>query len=345
MLTKPAPLLHLDWIQVHVKWVNKLEPVFHRSYNVKRLQFGTRHFKVVEEIYILNKRIATVTSKPHSNILDEDSLIIKFDNWVCYAVNFRKIVSEFLALNKFEFVSFSRLDFCADFNLFDNGMLPDKFIKKYIYRKLLRLGKTPNVAHHFKQGKKEHIEKGLKFGSNLSECTAYIYNKSLQMATEIWKPWIFQSWIKHGLDTTKDIYRLEFSIKSGGKLIANTETGELDLFMSLKVIEYEYIYKCFYKLYERYFTFVWNDGQVRRDRMRKIKLFNYIYSPEVLVNAEPMKDADRSKKIFIKKLHELNNELRGSNFLMCIYMNEFKEQIISESHLQTWAMSKGLNGL
>lgn len=343
MLTKPAPLLHCDWLQVSVKWHNNSEHKFAAFYTVKRLSFGTRHFKRVEEIYIGKKRIATVTSEPCSEILDKALTIVKFDNWLLYANQFRKVVSEFFSVNKLEFVSISRIDFCADFNLFDNGMKPDKFIKKYIYRRFLRKGKTPHVGHHFGQGKNEHFEKGLKFGSNLSEVTAYIYDKTREMETVKWKPYIYMAWKKGGLNLEEHIWRLEFSVKSGGILKANTETGEIDLFLTLDVIKAEYIYKCFYKLYERYFTFVWNDGQVRKDRMRVLKLFKYIYSPEVLVHAEPMRDADRSKKIFIKKLSELNDEMRGAGFYLNVYMDEFKHKLIEESHLQTWAMKHGLN--
>lgn len=342
-MTHPAPLLHLDWIQLQVKWYNKLEPVFASFYQVKKLAFSTRHFKEIYEVSLNGKRLATVTAKPLSGILNPDAIIVKFDNWVCYSLGMRKYISDFLQYNKFEFVSFSRLDFCADFNQFDNGMLPQKFVKKYLSRKLLRLGKTLNVAHNFKQGKKEHEEKGLKFGSNLSEATTYIYNKTLEMNQIVWKPHIYESWIKGGLDIERDVWRLEVSLKSGSILTANTETGEVDLFLTLDVLQYEFIYKCFYKLTERYFTFVWNDGQVRRDRMRKLKLFNYTHSPEVLIHAERLADADRSKRIFIKKLHELNNELRGKDFFMSIYMEEFKTALIEESHLQTWAMYRGIN--
>lgn len=328
---------------MQVKWYNKLEPVFHSQYTIKTLDFGTRHFKVVQEIYVLKKRIATLTSKPHSGILDPDAMIVKFDNWVCYAVNMRKIIYEFLELNKLEFISFSRVDFCADFNLFDNGMKPANFIKKYIYRKFLRLGKTKNVAHHFIQGKTEHIEKGLKFGSNLSEVTAYIYNKTLEMETMKWKPWIYMAWKKGGLDVERPVWRLEFSMKSGGALVISRDTGEVDLFLSLDLIEWKCMHDSFFVLYQKYFQFVWNDGQVRRDRMRKLKLFVYIPWNQVLVKADGMTDADRSKKIFIKKLHELNNELRGRDFFMSIYGDQLKEVIIQDAHLQTWAMKHNIN--
>lgn len=343
MMTKRRPLLHLDWLQMSVKWVNKHEASFNRFYKVKKLDFSTRHFNLIEEIYIRKKRIATVTSKPCSEILDKDLIIVKFDNWVLYDQKKHEIILGFLQRNQLDFISFSRVDFCCDFNVFDNGMCPERFIKKYIYRKLLRLGRSPHVAHHFKQGQHEHISKGLKFGSNLSDCTAYIYNKTLEMETVKWKPYIYLSWIKGGLNIEKNVWRVEFSLKQGTKLLVNTETGEVDLFLSLQLISEIYIQKCFFKLYEKYFTFVWNDGQIRKDRMRKVRLFDYIYSPEILVDAEVTSDADRAKKIFIKKLHELNNEMRGTDFHMNVYMKKFEDEIIAESSLQAWAMKHGFN--
>lgn len=343
MIPQVAPILHLDWIQIMLKWVNKYEPVFNKKYKVKRLDITTRHFKQVDEVYIRGKRLVTLTSKPASGILDPDMIVAKFDNWVCYDSNMHIYVLDFLQSNQFEFISFSRVDFCADFNDFDNGMRPDKFIKKYVGRKLLRLGRTPHVAHHFGQAKTEHFEKGLKFGSNLSEVTAYIYNKTLEMNVVKWKPYIWKCWSDGGLDVKRDVWRVELSIKSGGKLIANTETGELDLLLSLQLMSYEYIYKCFYKLYERYFFFVWNDGKSRKDRMRVVKLFNYIYSDEVLVNAEVTETADRSKKIFIKKLDEMNKEMRGTDILMNMELDKFKRKLIEDAGLETWAMKNGLN--
>lgn len=342
-MTQPAPVLHLDWLQMSVKWVSKSKARYAPLYEVKKLPFSTRHFKIIEELYINKKRICTITSQPCSEILDKDLIIVKFDNWLLYDNSFRKRIYEFLEANKMIFISFSRVDFCADFNFFDNGMKPDKFIKKYIYRKCLRLGRTPSVAHHFGQGKDEHVEKGLKFGSNLSEVTAYIYNKTLEMNNVHWKPYIYLAWKKGKLDVEKDVWRVEFSMKSGGVLKVDTESGEIDLFLSLELMQEAYIQKCFYKLYEKYFTFVWSDGQVRKDRMRKIKLFKYIYSPEILVNAEATEDANRSKKIFIKKLHEMNNEMRGKDFFMNIYMTEFQTKLIEDAKLQSWAMKKGLN--
>lgn len=343
MMTKPAPVLHLDWLQMSIKWYNKSEAKYHEMFHVKRLDFSTRHFKKIEEIYILKRRIATVTSEPCSEILDKSLMIVKFDNWLLYDNRFRKTIEEFLQLNKLEFISFSRVDFCADFNEFDNGMKPCNFIKKYIYRKVLRRGKSPNIAYHFSQGKKEHISKGLKFGSNLSDVTAYIYNKTLEMSTVKWKPYIWLSWIKGGLDVKQDVWRVEFSMKAGAQLIVSKETGKVDLFLSLDLIEDVYMRACFFQLYERFFTFVWNDGQVRKDRMRVVKLFDFLSYRSILVNAMSTRDATRSTKIFIKKLHEYNNEMRGSDFHGSIYRDELKRELIEASHLQTWAMKKGLN--
>lgn len=350
MLTKPASVLHCDWLQLHLKRLDKLSTHFHRHYTVKKLDFSTRHFALIEEFYVMNRRVATLTSKPLSGILDPDSYLVKFDNWVLYDKRFREIVSDFLRLNEFEFISCSRVDFCADFNEFFNGMHPETFIRKYMYRKFLKTGKAKGVRPTFDQGKDKHIYSGLKFGSNLSEVTYYLYNKSKELREVKMKPWIVKSWRAGGLkvaedynDHTSDVWRLEFSLKSGTKLLVNALTGEFDIFATMEIIKSEYMAKCFSILCLKYFTFVWNDGQVRKDRMRALKLFDLKRGIEVLVDTVNMKDSTRSDKIFIKKLHELNNEMRGRDFFMSVEMDKYKHTIISEKHLESWAMKKGIN--
>lgn len=343
MLTQPAPLLHCDWLQASIKWVSQSIGYYSPIYKVKKLDFSTRHFSLIEELYLRKKRIATITRKPCSPVLDPLLCIVKFDNWVLYDNLKHEIILGFFQHNGIELISISRIDFCCDFQVFDNGMKPETFIKKYVNRKLLREGKSPQVAHHFGQGLHEHLEKGLKFGTNNSPITAYIYNKTQEMKDKVWKPYIYQSWIDHGFDSLAIIWRIEFSVKSGGMLIIDTETGEVDIFLTLQVIADEYIYKCFFKLYERYFSFVWNDGQVRRSRMRRLNLFRFTPSPEILVPAEAMRDADRAMKIFLKKLNEFNDEMRGTDFHMNIYMQQFQRKLIEDARLQTWAMQHGLN--
>lgn len=343
MLPQATPLLHCDWLQCSIKWVSQSIGYYSPFYNVKMLDFSTRHFKLIEELYVKHKRIATITRKPCSPLLDEFLCIVKFDNWVLYDMCKHEIILGFFQRNGIELITISRIDFCCDFQIFDNGMVPETFIKKYVGRKMLREGKSPEIAHHFAQGLTEHIEKGLKFGTNNSPITAYIYNKTKEMKAKVWKPYIYQSWLDHGFDTMFEVWRVEFSVKAGGTLLIDTESGEIDIFLSLQVVANDYIYKCFFKLYERFFSFVWNDGQQRRSRMRGVKLFKFKKSNEVLVRAEGMRDADRSMKIFLKKLNELNNEMRGSDFHGNIYMQEFQRKLIEDCRLQAWAMQHGLN--
>lgn len=298
----------------------------------------------------MSRRIATVTSQPHSGILDPDSLLVKFDNWVLYDKNFHCIVNEFIKLNNFYFIACSRVDFAGDFNLFDNGMNPENVIRKFVSRKFLKIGKVKGAEVRLDQGKNKHIFSGLKFGSNLSEVTYYLYNKTKELREEVHKPWIWQSWVDGGLrvptspvDRENEVWRLEFSLKSGAKLIVNKETGEFDLFASLEIMKIEYITKCYYILYYKYFLFFWNDGQVRKDRMRMLKLFDMHKPREILVDTTSMKDSSRATKIFVKKLHELNNEMRGRDFYMSAEMDRYKELVIKDHGLESWAMYKGYN--
>ena len=306
------------------------------------MPYSTRHFKIVEEIYSNGKRIATVTRQPLSHIIEPDTVLIKFDNWVLYTFDMHKFVPEFLSRNALTFKSISRIDLCADFQTFNNGMLPSTFIRNYLYGKYLRLGKTSISNAHFKQINTDLHFNALKFGSNLSDVSTYLYNKTLEMNSVKWKPWIAEKWLQAGFSTDKDTWRLEVSIKSSNKLVCNIDTGEVNILNSLDVLKDNYT-RLFYGTFrDKYFTFVIKDTQVKKNRMLRIPLFSDSFANYKIVQGDKMIDATRSDKIFIKKLEQVNQDLRGQHFNFNMDINSLKEQYIGITGLEMWASYKGL---
>lgn len=339
---KVNPILSCDWLQVHVKHPTPDIGGFHTFFQVKKMPYGTRHFSVVEELYQHGKRIATVTRKPNSTILQKDMCLIKFDNWVLYEKNLHTWVTNFLNLNELKFMNISRIDICQDMTEFENKMLPGLFIKKYANATHLKLGKAKKTKAVFTQQATTHEYESLRFGSMLSEISYYLYNKTKEMNEVKWKPWIAEKWKKGFLDITKDKWRLEFSLKSSAKMIVNTGTGETKELNNLQILLPEYMELFFCVLREKFFRFVWNDGQARRGRMRELKLFARKFGTYALIDCEGKTDASRSDKIFIKKLEEINSDLRGTNFDLSINGEVLKQAVIESKGLQEWAMYKGL---
>lgn len=336
------PILSIDWLQLNVQQEIQSTGKFHGFFTVKNLPLGTRHFKLVQELYRNNKRVATVVSKPHSPLLDERMMLVKFDNWALYGTDLSAYVQEFLALNGMKFQNVSRIDICADFQEFYNMMNPGLFIKKYVRTTFLKMGKVGKFKTVGTQNATIHEWESLRFGSNLSEISYYLYNKRKEMNEVKWKPWIAERWLKAGFDPEKDTWRLEFSIKSGAKSMVNTETGESKLLATLDILKPEFLNTSYNILRHHYFRFVWNDGQKKKSRMRELKLFAGDFSKYTIVDCDGQHDSTRATKIFIKKLEEVNQELRGNNFDLAIAAADLKQQMIVSRGLQTWAMRNNL---
>jgi len=336
------PILNYDWIQVNASIDCTLTFKYHSFYVIKLQPFSTRHFKIVEEIYRNNKRIATVTRQPLSDIIPPNTVLIKFDNWVLYSFNMFDYTKEFLSLNNLIFHNISRLDVCADFTRFANDMEPSNFIKNYLYEKYLRLGRTTAGTSYFRQQKTKINFNSLKFGSNLSDVSTYLYNKTLEMTTQKWKPWIAKKWQEAGIDKNIDVWRLEISLKSSAKALTDFETGETQHLNDINILKPEFLPTLFETFREKYFSFVVQDGQQKKSRMKKLHLFSKRFSNFTIIENQSLISANRSDKIFIKKLEQVNQELRGQNFNFNIDIDSLKSQYISICGLENWAEFKNL---
>lgn len=339
---KVAPILSFDWLQLNVSSEVSIDFKYHGFFQVKVLPISTRHFKLVEEIYRNGKRIATIQRVPLSPIIKANTVLIKFDNWVLYSFDLLPYVREFLALNQFKFHNISRLDVCADFTKFDNGLQPSEFIKSYLYNHYLRLGRTSSGNSYFKQKKNEMQFSSLKFGSNLSEVSCYLYNKTLEMSTIKWKPWIAKKWKLAGIEENNDVWRLEVSLKSSAKALVNIQSSEVQSLNDLNILALENLPMLFGSFRDKYFSFVIKDSQVKKSRMKPLKLFADSYSDIIIIKNQNQISSNRADKIFIKKLHEVNADLREKNFLLSIDIDSLKMQYIDIAGLNNWAIHKEL---
>ncbi len=338
-----APIQSVDWLQINVQHPTELLWSFHLNYKVKNLDQGTRHFKLVQEISEGGRRVATVVSKPHSPLLDPRMMLIKFDNWILYSYDLAGYVNKFLTLNQLTFQNISRIDICADFQQFFNKMVPQNFINKFVRSTCIKFGKTPKFRAVGSQQGTVHVWESVKFGSNLSEISYYMYNKTKEMAEVKHKPWIAERWKNAGFDSTKNTWRLEFSIKSGAKSIINTETGETALLASLDILKKDVLNLYYNTLINHYFRFVWNDGQQKKSRMRELKLFSGEFAEYTIIDNKGLHDSTRSTKIFIRKLEEVNCELRGMSFDLALAADQLKKHMIHSRGIQAWAMHNNLS--
>lgn len=232
--------VNIDWLEVYVLESNDHYPCnadYYRrcGYLVDEREYGTRVYK--EMFTIVDSQgnpLIEVRRNPKSGDSNFKGLVpesshIRLPNWMLYQGNPVDYLREFLLKHDYIFKRIYRLDICYDFEYFDSGDQPQRFVQRYmkgIYRKINQCERTA----HGKDGWEDCIENSLSWGSRSSMVSTKLYNKSLELSSpKSDKPYIKTAWMLCGLidnpmsmtkyDTNGDLYhpdiwRLEFSMKS-----------------------------------------------------------------------------------------------------------------------------------
>lgn len=327
-------ILSCDWFQIGSKGGVPFSTLF----EVKKLDYSTRHFKSVYEIFKDGKRIFTIAREPHSHIISPDHNLVKFDNKFLYTPNAIQVGLTHLQLLGLKPHNLSRIDLAIDFNNFKYGLKPEKLIRNYFtgdyvhnsHAKFTAIGNdNSSISYQY-----------LRFGGAVSRGSIYLYNKSKELQEVKFKQYIHQKWIESGLDVTKDIWRLELSIQTGKMNITDRNTGEQIPFTIQNCTDNNFLTSLFWAGVNKYFSFKHKSNLANKSRWKDVDLFNEI-SPGLHIDFDAGdKDWTRADKIFIKKLHESNNEMRGTDFEFSIRGDEYLEKFARERDLYSWYLKK-----
>lgn len=316
--------LSIDWLAFHCQSESGVIDESVERYVYERAPHGTRQYKELITCRLGEEDFAEVQQVPCSSVLRERTLIVKFCNRFLYHVNLWHLVDEFMQLHKLRILNLSRVDLCADFNTFYNGLHPITFIKGFlssVYRHVGR-GDGSSYFNHFsrKEGKNSIsslVYTGLKFCSKKSAANVYLYNKTYELKTVHDKPHIRKLWQKVGLvsDKKTSVWRLEVSIYSKGMKFKNKETGEEVKITQSLLCQPEGVSLIYHTFVRSLFSFVRNrSGITNITREPRIQLFNG--EPCITRTTTSYGDSgDRTEKILIKQLWQMSDKYRSSEIL------------------------------
>lgn len=330
--------LSLDWVQIQVIVPRKDYEFCSGVYQIKREDYQTRHFKDVFVISHKDEPVATLAANPHSHILDFNCGLLKIHNKFLYNHDFIFWLRQFLKGAQLTFKSISRLDIALDFTDFAYGLKPEKFIKSFLSDKIMKTGKARFKCEGSQD--KETTFHYLKFGSETSDITYYLYNKSKEMEEKTLKPWIAESWAQNGYKNELPMWRLEFSLKSSKKNFVCLDGGDTFNMADFNLLEFANFLQLYKMLLKKYFSFVYKGKQSRKDRMKPVTLFTNFTPLPCVIDLSKKKDSTRSSKIFARKLMELNQDLRGADFSLAVFNNELLSLFVVERDLVRWAEQK-----
>lgn len=304
------------------------------GWSVIERPYGTRQYKEMftlldnEDHPFVEIRRAPVAAEDAVNrvgIFSEFSCHIRLSNRYCYHNNAVSIYSDFLARYDYTVGRIFRIDICLDFENFDKGDDPHKFLVRYMRGKYTKINQCELTAHA--KDKWEHRDwNSASWGSPHSMVSTKIYNKTLELREVKDKPYIRYAWQaaglvdnfmtleKHKKDGTSyvpDIYRVEFSIKSSARSWVAIEdcNGKENIRTRIEHTLATYATKelqlhAFINLAHHYFHFkIFKKGE-RKDRCKDKILFDFgsnhkAYKLDTLLTDAPRDNAadSLSKKI------------------------------------------------
>ena len=294
----------IDWLQFDFRGFITLRPF----YTWIMQTYSTRHFAKIAEARQNSFPIFEVTYCPKSEILPKDLNIVKLNNRECYWHNPVARLKEAGKNCNLSFHSVSRVDLCLDFSSFTRNYNPEGFIKNFMQNKYSskkkRQGSTnfdhgDNLQFHY-----------LRLQAPRSNIGVYLYNKSHEMREVKKKNYIVNKWKTCGLDTSKDIWRLEFNIHNAKFDMIDKNTKKHMPFEIDKLDDNYYLQDVIKVLIDNYFTFYQKTNTRARNCKTKVELFNFPPTKQTIKFRDESRTTDRGDRIFLNKLQDLNNELR-----------------------------------
>lgn len=246
--------INIDWLEVYVLESNDRYPCnaeYYRrqGYMVREREYGTRVYKEMFEVLNDNgDPIMEVRRNPASADSSFSGLIhtsshLRLPNWLLYQDNPVTFMMDFLIKNDYIFKRIYRIDLALDFELFDSGDKPARFVRRYLkgeYRKINQC----SLSAHGTDSWNNCDWNSLSWGSRTSMVSTKLYNKTKELEEgKTDKPYIRTCWMMNGLidnptNFTKrmhdgtlrkvDVWRLEYSLKSAcdGWIVIEIENGK-----------------------------------------------------------------------------------------------------------------------
>lgn len=300
--------INIDWLEVYA-----LEPEHQpkrnqyyfesQGYHVIPRDYGTRVYKEMfticddHDVPMIEVRREPASQQNISGgLFPAESCHLRLTNCYCYSENPIQVLREFMVKHDYTLGRIFRIDICSDFEKFDRGDEPLRFLKRYMAGKYSKMNQS-NVSAHGRDTWEERKWNSLSWGQRKSMIYTKFYNKSQELRECQDKPYIRWAWCSAGLidnpinmtkrddngqQYTPEIWRVEFTISSSARkwfVVERSDTRKptksyyphtLDMYDNS-----DKLLAVFASLAHHYFRFKYFEEGVRKDRCRDKVLFDF----------------------------------------------------------------------
>ena len=316
-------VLSIDWLAL---WCLSSAGTNWESKKLKQLDYSTRVFHRVCKYHRDGMDIAVITYRPCSSALDSRGCIVKFENWVLYSEDRDKYIGEVLRNLCLSVQSISRLDLALDFNAFEDDLQPREFIGDFLSCKYLHNGRGKFCVQGSQQW--QCVFEYLRLGTRKSAECVYLYNKTKELQEVKDKPYIREMWKACGLDTDKEIWRLEVSMNSDAVTMYSEETGEIFKLGLGDVLNSDTMLEVYKEKIARLFQFKINDNTKNKTRMKTLRLFDFGACQFGRYRGACHKDNTRRERMLLKSLHKFGERYGFDSMRQGFELGYVKDRLI-----------------
>lgn len=299
-------IISIDYLQLYC---DATHLNYAEEFTAEAQEYGTKNFEILEKVYLQGALFATVQRKPRSEILQPYAAVIKIENSLLYYADAELIITNFIQQCQLSILNITRIDIAVDFKKFQKGLLPQNLIKGFMKEKYLKNGRG---KYTIIGNQKNALDVSyLRFGTKSSDVNVYLYNKSLEMREQVFKPYIYEQWKQLSGSPLEDVWRLEFSLTAKATTFLNEETGEIEN-IDLSILSNNNQKKRLVSaLEERYFEFKINDRQANKSRMKRLQLLGLKSTGFTNRYMPVSSDIYKRDKVLMKNIYTIDKEHRN----------------------------------
>lgn len=345
----------VDWLEVYClerKGLDMVDYLRKAGYKVEEKPYGTRVYKQILEVSAADGRqLFTVTRCPLSvkdagrnGILPSNACHIKIHNQWCYQQDVGSFFIKCADACNVTIKSISRVDICADFQYFYNGMDPGTLLRGFLKESYLKINQ-PRFSVYGTSEKGYNIYNGASFGSKNSNVFTRFYCKSVEMEEVKQKNWIIDCWRALGFNMERRTWRVEFQIVAPGRKNIDRKTAEVREILVSDLCSQSKIRALFLSMAKRYFVFTKAGTATRKYNQEQLVLFDpapevEMYQPMPAVHSGTTNRTVKSVYNFLKA-----EALKSSEYSTQDRFNFFRaaEQIGIHHSLRQWMAWQDVN--
>lgn len=344
-------IINTDWLQFSALKSNDFKATLSGKYallETKRI----RHWNKVFDLHKDGKVIAQVFTENINANIDPRFVSIRVENYYLYENQVRDIIEEIITACSLEFKHITRLDIAMDTQKISENISCQDFMNKvsqgFIIKKdthskrcigeeygqvdfnlVKHVNQDPEVKKFIDQVKaitrkfEAHGNKNcdtMVFGSRSSSRRLEMYNKTKEMAKKTHKPWIYDNWVKYGLDVSEPVFRVELSIKINALEVVD-DYGEVLNKMDYTLYTNDFIKSLFMVEYNNQMQFAFKQGNTRFSRCKRVDLIKLEWNNciSVVPKINLAKQSSKYERGLIGRLVLDYQELRQTQTLYTIF--------------------------